>query len=100
MAVKKINTIHVPEELAILKTPCISIEGNLGDHEQLMQDLADTANANPGCVGLSANQIWDNPTVPPPAMFILPGAEAGKWALCINPKIENVWKKTIKGPDE
>ena len=93
--IKIINTILVPEQKKLLLTPCIYLENILPIHDALIEDLIDTATANKGCIGLTANQIWKDPNVPAPAIFIVPGISG--WAVCINPNIERTWKKIIKG---
>jgi peptide deformylase len=99
MAVKKINTTSTPEGLKILTTPCLPILDMSLDFSSFINDLVDTAVAHRGCIGLSANQIWDNPNMPAPAIFIVPGSAIGSWAVCINPTMDVAWKKMIKSPE-
>ena len=92
--IKSINTIRTELGTKILKTPCVPVETLTNDHVELIRDLIETAQQYPGCIGLSANQIWESPDIPAPAIFVLPGENG--WAACINPTIEKQWKKTKK----
>jgi peptide deformylase len=93
VAIKNINTVYTANGKKILSTPCTTVLAITQEHNIIIRDLIDTANAHPGCIGLCANQIWENPDVPAPAIFIVPGR--GDWAICINPIIDKEWKKQI-----
>ena len=96
--VKKINLASEPAGKEILSTPCVPVTPTtIQSFISLMEDLKDTANAHPGCVGLSANQIWESPDVAAPMICVVPGT-AG-WAYIINPSIKKSWKKETIMPE-
>ncbi len=95
--VRTINSGFVEDQKKILKTPCVVVEDVTPEITALITDLIDTAQASPGCVGLSANQIWDDPAHPAPKVCLLPGQQG--WVVAINPQIDIKWKKELVGPE-
>jgi peptide deformylase len=67
----------------------------------LIRDLKDTAESlKDNCLGLAANQIWDNPEIGCPSVFIMrwPNSkdpQGWEWKVVINPRI-NTTGKTLK----
>jgi len=92
--VKPINMYKDPVQQSILRWKAMPCALHSDELDKLVQDLQDTALAHPNCVGLSSNQIWDNPVTPPPAVFVVKG-ETGVWVV-INPVVDKQWKKEIK----
>lgn len=95
--VKTINSGFNETGHKILTTPCIPIESITPEITTLITDLIDTAQAHRGCIGLSANQIWEDPAHPAPKICLLPG-RAG-WVVAINPQIDMMWKKELVTPE-
>ena len=95
--VKPINSGFDETQKKILLTPCTPVTEITPEITALITDLTETAQATPNCVGLSANQIWDDPTRPAPKICLLPGQQG--WVVAINPQIEIKWKKELVGPE-
>lgn len=68
---------------------------------ELIQDLKDTAESlKDNCLGLAANQIWDNTEIGCPSVFIMrwpnnENAQGWEWKVIINPRIHTTGK-TLK----
>jgi peptide deformylase len=95
--VKPINSGFDPVQHKILTTPCEAITVITPEITALIADLIDTAAAAPGCVGLSSNQIWEDPARPAPRVCLLPGQHG--WVVAINPRIDIAWKKELVGDE-
>jgi peptide deformylase len=91
--VRPINSGFIEDQKKILKTRCIAVDEITPEITALIADLIDTAAGSPGCVGLSSNQIWDDPAHPAPRICLLPG-QVG-WVVAINPLIDMKWNKTL-----
>jgi|WetSurSiteA1Bulk_404760.scaffolds.fasta_scaffold100362_2 peptide deformylase len=89
--VKKINVHTDPTGLKMLRTKCMPVLGITDDLQMHINDLAETCNADPNCIGLSSNQIWDNIIDPPPAVFVIK-MQDGIMPF-INPGLVKVFKK-------
>jgi len=102
--IKKINTY--PKDKETLSKPCEMVEPVLDspmsdspfwgpDVVQTIENLKDTAQEHKDkCLGLCANQIWDSPDEPCPAIFISiwpvttkDGKEIYAWREFINPVV-------------
>ena len=95
--IKQINSAKTEKGRRVLTTPCTPITVLTDEHKKLIQDMRDTATAYPYCIGLCANQIWEDDTMPAPAIIIVPGQTS--WIVCINPMIDRKWKKELKKPE-
>lgn len=90
--IKKIHSHTDAAGLKMLRTPCAPVLSVTDDIKELINDLAETCMADENCVGLSANQIWTDLIVPPPAVFVIRMAD-GAYPF-INPKLIKEFKKS------
>lgn len=95
--VKPINMLKDVEQAKILHAVAAPVIGMPDDVRHLINDLIETAMVHPNCIGLSSNQIWDDPLVAPPAVFIIKGNPGPM--VFINPAIDKQWKKEIKSDE-
>jgi peptide deformylase len=86
-----ININTNPDHLAILRTPARTVVGLTDDIRELINELANTCWSDPTCVALTANQIWTDPIIQPPAVFVIKMKDG--ILPFINPVIEKVFKK-------
>ncbi len=82
--IQKINQVTQESENAILHTKASRVN-SLADIAELIQDLLDTAQSSPTCIGLAANQIWKNTQQPPPNVFV--ALIKNSWQVFINATI-------------
>lgn len=90
--IKKIHSYKDPNGLKILRTPCAPVLSITEDVKEVINDLAETCMNDPNCVGLSANQIWTDLIIPPPAIFVIRMPD-GAFPV-INPHLIKEFKKT------
>jgi len=88
---KRINLHTNPADLKFLRMKAIPVLGVTNDIYQTIQDLAETVAENKDCVGLSANQIWNDLFIPPPAVFVM--RMQNGIAPFINPTVIKTFKK-------
>lgn len=78
----------------ILKTAAEAVVLN-SDVTGIIDDLEETAeHLRPYCIGLAANQIWDDTEKPPPRIFVVDTAEG--WKAFINPRVLKLWGSAQK----
>jgi peptide deformylase len=94
----KINDASKPEELPFLRTKGYTVVGISDDHRQLINHMAKLAMDTPNCVGLAANQVWDDPIMPPPAIFVIKMQDGA--LPFINPVLEQEWKRKTVLPEQ
>jgi peptide deformylase len=93
----KINSAHNPDELKILRTKGYTVVGVVNELRGLINNMAETCVSMPNCVGLAANQVWDDPIMPPPAIFII---RMQKGVLpFINPVLDREFKRETDAVD-
>lgn len=91
--IKPINNLKNPDQAKILRTPTEPVIGMPDYVVDLINDLAETTNSQPNCVGLASNQIWTE-TTPAPSVFVMKTIEG--IFVAVNPQVDKVWKKEIK----
>lgn len=91
--IKKINVHTDPFGLKMLRTKCVPVLGTTDDIREHVNDLAETCAADPNCVALSSNQIWDNVIEPPPAIFVVKTIDSTCYPF-LNPKLIKTFNKT------
>ena len=90
--IRKINNYWGTEtERQILRTKGYTVVGIANEIKELINDMAQTCMASDSCIGLAANQVWDDPIMPPPAIFLLKMSEGV--IPFINPVLEKSFKK-------
>lgn len=90
--IRKINNYWgTEEERQILRTKGYTVVGIADEIKQQINDMAQTCMATPNCVGLAANQIWEDTIMPPPAIFVLRMKEGV--IPFINPVLDKAFKK-------